>query len=86
MNWLSDQVIQAAQSVELAGGTVRSFRQGVAERFAESPITDWETLFWTRGIKRGLIHLNSHWFRLGSGRQASFSLFVRNENGAYRGV
>jgi hypothetical protein len=28
MNWLSDQVIQAAQSVELAGGTVRSFRQG----------------------------------------------------------
>ena len=40
MNWLSDQVIQAAQSVELAGGTVRSFRQGVAERFEESPITD----------------------------------------------
>ncbi len=86
MNWLSDQVIQAAQLVELAGGTVRSFRQGVAERFAETPITDWETLFWTRGIKRGLIHLNSHWFRLGSGRQSSFSLFVRNETGLLVGL
>ena len=86
MNWLSEQVMQAAQSVEWAGGTVRSFRQGVAERFAESPITEWETLFWTRGIKRGLIHLNSHWFRLGSGRQASVSLFVRNETGLIVGL
>jgi hypothetical protein len=86
MNWLSDQVTQAAQSVELAGGTVRGFRQEVAERFAQSPITEWETLFWTRGIKRGLIHLNSHWFRLGSGRQASFSLFVRNETGLIVGL
>ncbi len=49
-------------------------------------MTDWELLFWTRGIKRGLIQLNGHWFRLGSGRQSSFSLFVRNETGLMVGL
>jgi hypothetical protein len=86
MNWLSDQVIGAAQAVEAAGGTVRHFRQVVAERFSEMPVTDWEILFWTRGVKRGLITLNSHWFRLGSGRQTSVGLFVRNEAGLIVGL
>jgi hypothetical protein len=86
MNWLSDQVVQAAHAVESAGGTVRGFRHGVAQRFEDSPVTEWELLFWTRGIKRALIQLNSHWFRLGSGRQASFSLFVRNEAGLIVGL
>lgn len=86
MSWLTEQIRQAAGDVENAGGTIRFFRRTIEERLAESPVSDWEELFWTRGIKRGLISLNSPWFRLGSGKQASVGLFVRNENGLTVGL
>lgn len=86
MSWLRDQIRQAAGAVEDAGGTIRFFRRAIDERLAELPLTEWETLFWTRGLKRGLIQLNSHWFRLGSGRQTSVSFFVRNEAGLLVGL
>jgi hypothetical protein len=86
MDWISDQIRRAAGEVERAGGTIRAFQRVVEERLAETPLTGWETLFWTRGLRRGLIQLNSHWFRLGSGRQSSFSFFVRNEAGLLVGL
>lgn len=86
MHWLQEQIRQAASAVEDAGGTIRAFRRAIDERFVEAPITDWETRLWTRGLKRGLLQLNSHWFRAGSGRQTAFSFFVRNEAGLLVGL
>ena len=85
-NWISDQIRRAAGEVESAGGTLRGFERGVEDRLRDHPLSGWETLLWTLGLRRGLIHLNSHWFRLGSGRQSSFSFFVRNEAGLLVGL
>lgn len=85
-DWIAEQICRAARDVEGAGGTVRGFETLVTERLKEQPLTGWEILFWTRGLRRGLIQLNSHWFRLGSGRQSSFSFFVRNEAGLIVGL
>lgn len=85
-NWISEQIRRAAREVEAAGGTIRAFERVVEERLRDQPLTAWETLLWTRGLRRGLIQLNSHWFRLGSGRQSSFSFFVRNDAGLLVGL
>jgi len=84
--WVVDQVLRAAGELEAAGGTVRGFRRTVAERFAETPVSAWELAYWNRGVRCGLVRLNSHWFRLGSGRRSSFGFFVRNEAGLTVGL
>jgi hypothetical protein len=86
MHWLHKQIIDSARDIARAGGTIRGFDSVVAERLAQAPLTDWELDRWTRGLGRRLIVLNSHWFRLGSGRQSSFSFFVRNEHGLMVGL
>ncbi|MBK6879778.1 MAG: hypothetical protein IPN65_08775 [Elusimicrobia bacterium] len=85
-DWITDQILRAAGELERAGGTVRAFQRTVAERLSDQPLTAWELAFWTRGVRRGLIALNSHWFRLGSGRRSSFGFFVRNEAGLTVGL
>jgi hypothetical protein len=85
-DWITEQILRAAGELERAGGTVRAFQRTVAERLVEQPLTAWELGFWTRGVRRGLIVLNSHWFRLGSGRRSSFGFFIRNEAGLTVGL
>lgn len=86
LDWLSEHIRQSAGEVESAGGTLRQFRRTVEERLAAAPLTAWELEFWGRGLQRRLISLNSHWFRLGSGRQTSFGFFVRNTEGLLVGL
>lgn len=85
-HWIVDQLLRAAGELESAGGTVRGFRRTVAERFAENPVSAWESAFWNRGVRCGLVQLNSHWFRLGSGRRTAVGFFARNEAGLTVGL
>ncbi|MBL0350442.1 MAG: hypothetical protein IPP68_08710 [Elusimicrobia bacterium] len=54
MSWLRDQIRQAAGRWRTRGQIpVRFFRRAIDERLAELPLTEWETLFWTRGLNAG---------------------------------
>ena len=75
-SWLENFIVAAAS----ASGA------SVGERLKASPLTEWELERWTRGLGRELVRLNGSSFRLGSGRQSSFSLFVKDESGAPAGL
>jgi hypothetical protein len=86
-DWITDQILRAAGELERAGGTVRAFPTdggGAPRPTNPSPPGNWVS--GPAGVRRGLIVLNSHWFRLGSGRRSSFGFFVRNEAGLTVGL
>jgi hypothetical protein len=86
MSWLENLIVQSASAISAAGNSVRGFGMEIDERLQENPLTDWELKYWSRGLQRGLIVLNGHWFRMGSGKFSSYSFFVRNEHGLHVGL
>jgi hypothetical protein len=86
VSWLETLILQSASAIRAAGHTVRDFDSVIQERVSDEPLSEWELKYWSRGLQRGLIVLNGHWFRMGSGKFSSYSFFVRNEAGLHVGL
>lgn len=85
-SWLEQFIGDAARSVEPSARSGPAFASVIEGRLRAVPLTVWELERWARGLRHGLLKLSGHWFRLGSGRQSSFNLFVRNEEGELVGL
>jgi len=72
--------------MELAGKTVFQFGRSIQGGLAKCPVQDWEEAAWARGLKTGLIRLESYFFRVGSGKRSPLSFFIRTDADLYVGL
>jgi len=85
-DWLKQTVCKSAYQLEASRKTIFQFGMSVAQALAKNPIQKWEADAWARGLKIGLIRLESYFFRVGSGKRSPLSFFVRNDRDVYVGL
>ncbi len=84
--WLEALIIKAARQIAAGGKAVFQFENLIQKCLLEKPIQDWEADRWARGVRRRLIRMEGHFFRIGTGKRSCLSLFVRNEQGLHVGL
>lgn len=77
--WLEGLIIEAARDIEAAQTGIYKFGERIEEALAKAPLRDWEADRWARGVKLGLIKMETYFFRVGAGKNAAFSAFIRNK-------
>ncbi|HVO33094.1 MAG TPA: hypothetical protein VMU17_04205 [Elusimicrobiota bacterium] len=85
-SYLESTIVRSASDVERAGRSNFQFAGKVRAVLQNHPIQDWEADRWARGLRTGLLKMNGHFFRAGSGKVAALSLFIRNEQGLNVGL
>lgn len=84
--WLTRLIVEAAREIHAAGRAKARFAEAIEEAFGRLPIQEWEADRWMRGRKLRLLKMEAPFFRAGTGKSGSLSLFVRNEAGLNVGL
>lgn len=79
--WFEKTILGYAREMEGNGHAIYQFESKIENHLKKLAIQEWEADRWLRGIKKNLIRENAYFYRVGSGKLGSFSLFIRNTAG-----
>jgi hypothetical protein len=80
-DWLALKLVEFAKQLAHGPNGISDLGERVERIFQKSPLQPWEADRWVRGIKLRLIRAEEYFWRVGPGRGAPLSLFVRNDKG-----